>query len=93
MVQQTVGGGEADVVGSELRGLVQVVELQAGSRHHGLEHLFLPVVDGDLQVVDTGLQRWSHDLRRVYCRQVAQGGGFVASVENCALVVGIASSF
>lgn len=81
------------MVGSELRGLVQVVELQAGSRHHGLEHFFLPVVDGDLQVVDTGLQRWSHDLRRVYCKQVAQGGDFVASVENCVLVVGITSSF
>lgn len=81
------------MVGSELRGLVQVVQLQAGSRHHRLEHFLLPVVDGDLQVADGGLRRRSHDLRRVYCKQVAQGGGSVASVGSCLPVVGMTSKF
>lgn len=79
VVQQTLGGGKADVLSLELRGLVQVVELQAGSRHRGLEHFLLPVVDGDLQVAQVGLQRRSHDLRRRCCKQVAQ---FRAPVEN-----------
>lgn len=56
VVQQTVGGGEADVmVGFELGGLVAVVELQTGSAHDGLQHFSFPVVDGDLQVIDTWL--------------------------------------
>lgn len=37
VVQQTVGGGEADMmVGFELGGLVAVVELETGSGHDGL---------------------------------------------------------
>lgn len=76
MVQQTLSGGEADMVSLELRGLVQVVQLQAGSRHRGLEHFCLPVVDGDLQVADVG----SHDLGRGCCKQVA--GSFIDPVEN-----------
>lgn len=90
MVQQSLSRGEADVVSLELRGLVQIVELQAGSRHRGLEHFLLPVVDGDLQVVDGGMHRRSHDLRRGCCKPVAQ---FIASVENDAPVLGIESNF
>lgn len=78
------------MVSLELRGLVQAVKLQAGSRHHRLKHFLLPVVDGDLQVVDVGLQRRSHDLRRGCCKQVAQ---FIASVENNVPVLGIKSNF
>lgn len=67
MVQQTVGGGEADMMmGSELRGLVLVVELETGSCHGGLEHFLFPVVDGDLQVTDVWLQL-ANDLWRVCC--------------------------
>lgn len=57
MVQQTVSGGEAEVTGVELRVLVVVVELETGSGHRGLKHFFFPVVDGDLQVIYTWLQR------------------------------------
>lgn len=78
------------MVSLQLRGLVQVVELQAGSRHRGLEHLLLPVVDGDLQVVHVGLQSRSHDLRRGCCKPAEQ---FKASVINYVTVVVIESNF
>lgn len=50
MVQQSFGGGEADVMGLGLRSLLEVVELQTSGVVHDLQHLLLPVVDGDLQV-------------------------------------------
>lgn len=51
VVQQAVSGGEADRVCIELRRLVLVVELETTSFHGDLLHFFLPVVDGDLEVV------------------------------------------
>lgn len=55
------------VVGVEFGGLALVVELEAGRSHLGLQHLFLPVVDGDLQVVDLGLLRREDGLWGSHC--------------------------
>lgn len=48
MVQQAFGGGEAEMMCVELRGLALVVELEATSGDWGLQHFCFPVVDGDL---------------------------------------------
>lgn len=56
VVEQTVSSGETQVIGViEVRILVLVVELETRSSHCGLEHLFLSVEDGDLQVADSWL--------------------------------------
>lgn len=55
------------MMGSELRGLVLVVELKSGSCHNSLEHFLFPVVDGDLQVTDVWLHQLANDLWRVCC--------------------------
>lgn len=51
MVQQALGGGEAETMGMELWVLVVEVELESGRVQREFQHLFLPVVDGDLQIV------------------------------------------
>ena len=65
VVPQGVGGGEADGPGLELRGLVAVVQLDAGPGHLGLQHLHLPVVHRYLQVKEGGLQAGVQHRRRV----------------------------
>lgn len=67
MVQQSFGGGEADVMGLGLRSLLEVVELQTSGVVRDLQHLPLPVVDGDLQV--QWLQRRTEDWWKICCEK------------------------
>lgn len=69
VIQQTVSGREAEVMGVELGGLLVIVELKTGCSQRSLQHFYFPVVDGNLQVVHTRLLRWIEDRGRIYCKK------------------------
>lgn len=66
-VGQLLCRGEAQLLGIEPWDAMVIVELETSSIASKLKHFFLPVVNGNLQVVDRWLHRWTGGWWEIYC--------------------------